>query len=220
MLLLDHGPVRSNGDSRPARRPQIHFEVYSDCQQLKSEIGGEGGMDAPAAPPRACWRLRPPRKSNRVRKAHTALGKQQKPDPQGAGFSLLAERVGWTAPAAPPRALLATASPRKSNRVRKPIPHSASNKKPTRKGPVFCCWRRGWDGRAGFAATCLLATASLRKSNRVRKPIPHSASNKKPTRKGPVFCCWRRGWDSNPRRAMNPCWFSRPVHSTALPPLR
>ena len=31
---------------------------------------------------------------------------------------------------------------------------------------------------------------------------------------------WRRGWDSNPRRAINPCWFSRPVHSTALPPLR
>ena len=31
---------------------------------------------------------------------------------------------------------------------------------------------------------------------------------------------WRRGWDSNPRRATNPCWFSRPVHSTALPPLR
>ena len=30
---------------------------------------------------------------------------------------------------------------------------------------------------------------------------------------------WRRGWDSNPRRAINPCWFSRPVHSTALPPL-
>ena len=30
---------------------------------------------------------------------------------------------------------------------------------------------------------------------------------------------WRRGWDSNPRRATNPCWFSRPVHSTALPPL-
>ena len=36
--------------------------------------------------------------------------------------------------------------------------------------------------------------------------------------KGP-FCFWRRGWDSNPRRAISPCWFSRPVHSTALPPL-
>ncbi len=33
-------------------------------------------------------------------------------------------------------------------------------------------------------------------------------------------CLWRRGWDSNPRRAINPCWFSRPVHSTALPPLQ
>ena len=31
---------------------------------------------------------------------------------------------------------------------------------------------------------------------------------------------WRRGWDSNPRKATNLCWFSRPVHSTALPPLR
>ena len=33
------------------------------------------------------------------------------------------------------------------------------------------------------------------------------------------YFIWRRGWDSNPRRATNPCWFSRPVHSTALPPL-
>ncbi len=31
---------------------------------------------------------------------------------------------------------------------------------------------------------------------------------------------WRRGWDSNPRKATNLCWFSRPVHSTALPPLQ
>ena len=30
---------------------------------------------------------------------------------------------------------------------------------------------------------------------------------------------WRRGRDSNPRKATNLCWFSRPVHSTALPPL-
>ncbi len=37
---------------------------------------------------------------------------------------------------------------------------------------------------------------------------------------GPGDLQWRRGWDSNPRRATNPCWFSRPVHSTALPPLR
>ena len=36
-----------------------------------------------------------------------------------------------------------------------------------------------------------------------------------------VTCAmWRRGWDSNPRRAINPCWFSRPVHSTTLPPLQ
>jgi hypothetical protein len=42
--------------------------------------------------------------------------------------------------------------------------------------------------------------------------------NKKP-HKG-VLLFWRRGWDSNPRRAINPCRFSRPVHSTALPPLR
>ena len=31
---------------------------------------------------------------------------------------------------------------------------------------------------------------------------------------------WRRGWDSNPRKATNLCRFSRPVHSTALPPLQ
>ena len=42
------------------------------------------------------------------------------------------------------------------------------------------------------------------------------------TKKSPkgAFLDWRRGWDSNPRRATNPCWFSRPVHSTALPPLQ
>ncbi len=28
------------------------------------------------------------------------------------------------------------------------------------------------------------------------------------------------GWDSNPRRAINPCRFSRPVPSTARPPIR
>ena len=34
-----------------------------------------------------------------------------------------------------------------------------------------------------------------------------------------LFTLWRRGWDLNPRRAINPCRFSRPVHSAALPPL-
>ena len=50
---------------------------------------------------------------------------------------------------------------------------------------------------------------------------PHPAfpaGIKKPALGG-LFNTWRRGWDSNPRRAINPCWFSRPVHSTALPPL-
>ncbi len=31
---------------------------------------------------------------------------------------------------------------------------------------------------------------------------------------------WRRRRDLNSRRAINPRWFSRPVHSAALPPLR
>jgi hypothetical protein len=31
---------------------------------------------------------------------------------------------------------------------------------------------------------------------------------------------WWRGWDLNPRRTINPRWFSRPVHSTALSPLQ
>ena len=34
------------------------------------------------------------------------------------------------------------------------------------------------------------------------------------------FFVWWRGWDSNPRWAINPRRFSRPLHSTALPPLR
>ncbi len=43
--------------------------------------------------------------------------------------------------------------------------------------------------------------------------------SKKPP-EGGFSLLWRRGWDLNPRRATNPCWFSRPVHSTTLPPLR
>ena len=42
---------------------------------------------------------------------------------------------------------------------------------------------------------------------------------KKPRFRG-AFCIWRRGWDSNPRWAINPRRFSRPVHSTALSPLQ
>src|SRR6266540_4050707 len=38
--------------------------------------------------------------------------------------------------------------------------------------------------------------------------IPHSALEK------------RREWDSNPRGPFGPCWFSRPVLSTAQPSLR
>ena len=47
---------------------------------------------------------------------------------------------------------------------------------------------------------------------------PTPSPQKQRAQKGPIDF-WRRGWDSNPRRATNPCWFSRPVHSTALPPL-
>ena len=38
--------------------------------------------------------------------------------------------------------------------------------------------------------------------------------------KAQFFEKWRRDRDSNPGRAINPCRFSRPVHSTALPSLR
>ena len=83
------------------------------------------------------------------------------------------------------------------------------------KGPSTF-WRRGWDGRCAPS----LAAAPLPESNRVRKPVPHSARNQKRGHKGPIFNFWRRGWDSNPRKATNLCWFSRPVHSTTLPPLQ
>ena len=43
---------------------------------------------------------------------------------------------------------------------------------------------------------------------------------KKRDPEGSLFPYWRRGWDLNPRRAINPCQFSRLVHSTALPPLQ
>ncbi len=68
-------------------------------------------------------------------------------------------------------------------------------------------------GPASCVQTGLLADLS----NRVQIPNPLPNTNR--ARRGPIFL-WRRGWDSNPRRAINPCWFSRPVHSTALPPLR
>ena len=76
--------------------------------------------------------------------------------------------------------------------------------------------------RVGLARSLceLPANWQLRRSNRVRKPIPHSAKKTKRPHKGAFLFFWRRGWDSNPRRATNPCWFSRPVHSTTLPPLR
>ena len=41
---------------------------------------------------------------------------------------------------------------------------------------------------------------------------------KKPTEVG--LNLWWRGRDSNPGRATNPRWFSRPVLSTTQPPLR
>ena len=49
--------------------------------------------------------------------------------------------------------------------------------------------------------------------------------NRVETKKGfsiekPFFLMWRRRRDLNSRRAINPRWFSRPVHSAALPPLR
>ena len=49
-------------------------------------------------------------------------------------------------------------------------------------------------------------------------PGPSSKTQKDPG--GAFFEFWRRGWDSNPRKATNLCWFSRPVHSTTLPPLQ
>ena len=35
-----------------------------------------------------------------------------------------------------------------------------------------------------------------------------------------IISVWRRRRDLNSRGAINPCWFSRPVHSATLPPLR
>ena len=39
-------------------------------------------------------------------------------------------------------------------------------------------------------------------------------------RLGPDVLSWRKGWDSNPRAASHRRRFSRPLHSTALPPFR
>ena len=74
---------------------------------------------------------------------------------------------------------------------------------------------------------CAPSVARTRRAHFVRpnslranwsNPIPPGQNKNGPD--GSVCCYWRRGWDSNPRRATNPCWFSRPVHSTALPPLQ
>ena len=118
-----------------------------------------------------------------------------------------------------------------------PQPHSARNRKRGHKGPFFNFWRRGQSAR--IARTCgpgdrgLTFSAMTGLSLRDRAcgcaaapveqgshPQPHSARNRKRGHKGPIFNFWRRGWDSNPRKATNLCWFSRPVHSTALPPLQ
>ena len=39
-------------------------------------------------------------------------------------------------------------------------------------------------------------------------------------RLGLIAQLWRKGWDSNPRAASHRRRFSRPLHSTALPPFR
>ena len=85
-------------------------------------------------------------------------------------------------------------------------------------------WRRGWDGFESPWGDSHRCAAPFGRRKRCRvflepggfSPSPHPPKTKPLT--GLHF--WRRGWDSNPRRATNPCWFSRPVHSTALPPLR
>ena len=78
-----------------------------------------------------------------------------------------------------------------------------------------------------LAFGCYLFGSTTRRSRRRVNPCefvqitPSIAQNKKALSTiGPFCFVWRRGWDLNPRRATNPCWFSRPVHSTALPPLR
>ena len=101
-----------------------------------------------------------------------------------------------------------------------PWRRSTRKQKGPANGAFSISWRSGWDERFACGSAFSLVPTALRESNRVRKPIPHSARNQKWGHQGPIFNFWRRGWDSNPRRATNPCWFSRPVHSTALPPLQ
>ncbi len=94
--------------------------------------------------------------------------------------------------------------------------HPSTNKqKGALLGPFLVCLAE----RVGLSLrdrACGFAAAPV---DQCSHPQAHSARKAKGPR-GDLLLFWRRGWDSNPRRAINPCWFSRPVHSTALPPLQ
>ncbi len=60
--------------------------------------------------------------------------------------------VGFSSHALHARCRQAAARLRRSNRIRKPGPHSARNRKRGREGPIFNFWRRGQSAR--IARTC------------------------------------------------------------------
>ena len=77
------------------------------------------------------------------------------------------------------------------------------------------------DGRKSRACgpDNLDAIEFLRRLRALIQVPAHHPDTQNPARGG-VSCIWRRGRDSNPREATNLQRFSRPPHSTALPPLR
>ena len=100
-------------------------------------------------------------------------------------------------------------------------------KTPLSRGSLYLAERVGLQGTSctlpfGFAA---LIQKRSRRFCRTHQPLrgsgflhSHIRQIKNPP-EGGLFI-WRRGWDSNPRWAINPRRFSRPVHSTALSPLQ
>ena len=103
----------------------------------------------------------------------------------------------------------------------------APTRRRCRSGTAANSCHRGWPA-AHTVATALSATApcaisGMGESRRLDDALPKfgntgtSAWSCTPGRRGEF---WRMGWDSNPRGAVHPCRFSRPVPSTARPPIR
>ena len=131
--------------------------------------------------------------------------------------------IGWDGRFAAPEAAAPLPG---SNRVRLPIPHSAGKQKGPTRGPFcFLAERVGFEPTKGYKPLLVFKTSAFNRSaTSPNCPVPRVGwirRLRRLTPSGRTSCVLARcASQSNPRKATNLCWFSRPVHSTALPPLR